>query len=169
MRLKCFKKIIAAVISAAVLFLSACSQSEKKTLNYEQPVASFKGSLNAFDETAYLCCFLPQEKARFLSSDSYSEGFLEDELSKHERIGGIGIKISDSRELSREELDKLEEEYKEGSSLRLEFTKGQQLDLDFIMQKKNGPHKSSCEMTVVRYENVWYIYGDVIDSFSFLD
>lgn len=157
-----------AVLTAAVaLAMTSCGSYEESKLNYEQPLVSMRGALNYGDDTAYLCCYLPQEKNRFLKSEEYKEGFTTDVFSRKDYYSLLYIKTSDSRELTREELDALEEQAKEAYGTRFDFTKGQRLSLDFKVNGKFGELCDSRELTVVRYENVWYIYGEVVDSLSF--
>jgi hypothetical protein len=127
-----------------------------------------RGALTSGDELSYLCCFLPQEKARYMQSDGYSADFIDSAIDKSSIISRVRIKITDSSELTDEELDGLEKSAQESYGTRFEFSKGQRLDVNILVDTRQEQLCDSRELTVVRYENVWYIYGDVIDSFSFL-
>lgn len=163
------KLLCCAVLTAAVaLSTASCGSHEESKLNYEQPIVSMRGALNYGDDTAYLCCYLPQEKNRFLKSEEYKEGFTADVFSRKDYYSLLQIKISDSCELTREELDALEKQAKETYGTRFDFTKGHKLSLDFRVNAKIGKLCDSRELTVVRYESVWYIYGEVVDSLSFM-
>lgn len=152
---------------AAALALVSCGKDEKSSLNYERPIASMRSSLNYGDEESYLGCYLPQEKAEYMRSEDYKSGFIGDTFSKKTYGSSLTAKIEGSEELSREELDELEEQAKNTYGTRFDFTKGQRLNVDFTV---NGGEGELCDprvITVVRYENVWYIYGGVVDEFSF--
>jgi hypothetical protein len=161
------KKILCALCAVLTLSLSACGDSEKNVLNYEQPLSAMKGALGNSDEISYMSCFLPQAKAKYMQSESYSSDFIDSILDSDSVIGKVSVKVTESTELSQDELSELEGQARENYGTRFDFTKGQRLDVDIAVYTRQKELSDSRELTVVRYENVWYIYGDVIDSFSF--
>jgi hypothetical protein len=163
------KKLLCLITAAATAgALVSCESEKKSALNYEQPLISMRGSLNYGDGDSYLSCYLPQEKARYTKLNECDGDFLSDIFNKDDYFGNLQIKVSDSRELSREELDELELSAQETYGTRFSFTKGQAVDADFNVSGKEEKLCDSRELTVVRYQNMWYIYGEVIDSFSFM-
>jgi hypothetical protein len=163
------KKIacILTAAAAAALFCS-CGSNEKNVLNYEQPISALKGALNYSDEASYLSCFLPQAKSKYLASEDCSPDFLDSAIDKNSVISRVRIKITDSTALDENELDELESLAHQNYGTRLDFTKGERLNVNILVDTRQSELCDSRELTVVRYENMWYIYGDVIDSFSFL-
>ncbi len=161
-------RLICAAVLSLSLLLCSCGGKTKDVLNYEQPIVSMRGAINAEDEISYLCCYLPPAKADFLGSEDYRDGFLTSVFDRDDSIGGLRIRVEDSSELTPEELDLLEHEFKEKHGVRYSFTKGQRLNVKFMLSRKKSEAVGSQEIIVVRYENIWYIYGDVIDSFPFL-
>lgn len=148
--------------------LGSCEKKEEKSaLNYEQIVSSFRGSLDRGDEKSYLACFLPQEKARFTSSENYSQGFINDIFAEYDIMSRLSVRINDNSELDAQELDSLENEAHSLYGTRFDFTKGQRLNIDVRVKTKKSELCDSRKITVVRYENVWYIYGETIDHFDF--
>ncbi len=162
------KLTICMLTAISCLPLGSCEKKEEKSaLNYEQIVSSFRGSLDRGDEKSYLACFLPQEKARFTSSEDYSKGFINDIFDEYDVMSRLSVRIKDNSELDSEELDSLEKEARSLYGTRFDFTKGQRLNIDVRVKTKKSELCDSHEITVVRYENVWYIYGEVLDSFEF--
>jgi hypothetical protein len=160
-------RLCAAVISAVLIF-SACGKGAKTVLNYEQPVSAMTAALDYADEQSYLSCFLPQAKKAYLASDDYKSGFISQMIDKSQIISRVRIKINDNTELDSEELESLQNDAKKTYGTRFSFTKGEKLDVSILVETRQQELSDSREITVVRYENVWYIYGDVIDSFSFV-
>ena len=167
----CLKKLICCAACAAMFLtaLSACGKDDDdvSALNYEQPLVSMRGSLNSSDETAYLCCYLPQEKSRFMRSEDYKEGFIKDVFNKKDHKSLLQIKVTKSEELSREALDGLEAQARDTYGTRFDFSKGMKADIDFTVSADQEILHDPHEVVLVRYESSWYVYGSVIDSLAF--
>lgn len=149
----------------AVLALSGC-KDKTKSANYKQPFYALKGALNYGDTQSYLAAFLPQEKARYTSDENYDPDFLSQAFNRDDYISRLGLKVMDTRELSEKNLDKLEAEAHKRYGTHFSFSKGYKVSVVFSAQDKKGIYSQNRKLNVVRYENVWYIFGDVIDSFD---
>jgi hypothetical protein len=157
---------VTAVALATSLFVG-CSKDSAPVLNYEQPVSSLQAAFNADDEISYLSCFLPQQKAGYMAAQDYSDDFIEEKMSDDEIISKVRFKITDSTELADDEITALEQEAQQVCGYHFDFTKARRLQVNILAETRSRKLCDSRELTVVRYENIWYIYGDVIDSFSF--
>lgn len=156
-----------ALCAAAALVMTACGGREKTELSYEQPLNTLRHAFNYGDEQSYLNVWLPQEKQRYTSAEDYSEGFLKDAFGSNEYDGKLKLRIRDAEAMVDEELYALEADAFERYGTRLSFSKAMKLSVDFRVQKSSELLSDSRELTVVRYENIWYLYGETIDSFVF--
>ena len=157
--------VAAAMILAAAL--TGCGKDDSGSMSYEKPVYSMKAAANYGDEESYLSCWLPQEKHHFRLAEDMERGFLGNVFSRDDHESRLRVKIRDSAELSESETEALEAEAAERYGTRLEFSKAFKLNVDFRVQDNLDLLSDSREMTVVRYGDVWYIYGEVIESFTF--
>lgn len=155
------RKILIFTFAAAVL--TSCASEGKESLSYEQPVNNIRYALNYEDEEAFLASWLPQEKNLFIESGLYSEGFLTDIFSEKDHASRLNITISGDEELDGGDLDELEKDFKDRTGIHIEFDKGRKLTAEFSVLDKQVLTQTR-EYTVVRYENIWYIYGEVDSS-----
>ncbi|MCD7742066.1 MAG: hypothetical protein LUI06_07680 [Ruminococcus sp.] len=161
------KKLCIVFCTLAVMTLVGCGDDTDSSLNYEQPINTMKAAINNDDEIAYLSCWFPYEKASFENDESYEEGFLSAAFDKSEYLSRMRAAISDSDELDDVELSELEADAKQRYGVRVDFTKALALNVEFSVQTTSGTAYDERELYVVRYENVWYAYGEIIDSFEF--
>lgn len=152
------------ICAAALAFLTACSKSDKEQLNYEQPIEALEGSLNYGDEAGYLSCFLPQKKLEFESSEGYQPGFISDVFNKADYSGRLKLKIVKDSPLEEKDVDELEKQLKEESGHKLDFSKARKVTLQFLAPNGKDLKSTEREFYLVRYENNWYFYGDVMTS-----
>lgn len=156
-----------ALCAAAALLMTACGGRDKTELSYEQPLNTLRHAFNYGDELSYLNVWLPQEKQRYTSAEDYNEGFLKNAFDSDEYDGKLKLKIRDAKAMDDEEIAVLETEAFERYGTRLDFSKAMKLSVDFRVQKNSDLLSDSRELTIVRYENIWYLYGETIDSFVF--
>ena len=161
-----FRKVALTALCAAAV-LTGCGKEESGSMSYEKPVHSMKAAANYGDEESYLSCWLPQEKRHFRLAEDEERGFLDSVFSRDDHESRLRVKVRDSSELSESEIDDLEKDASARYGTRLVFSKAFKLNVDFRVQDNLDLLSDSREITVVRYGDVWYIYGDVIDSFTF--
>ncbi len=152
------------ICAAALAFMTACSESDKEQLNYEQPIEALEGSLNYGDEAGYLSCFLPQKKLEFESAEGYEPGFISGVFNKADYSGRLKIRIVGDAPLEEGDVGELEKQLKDESGHRLDFSKARRVTLQFIAPNGNEHKTAEREFYLVRYENNWYFYGDVTVS-----
>ncbi|MBP3272703.1 MAG: hypothetical protein J6M17_10830 [Ruminococcus sp.] len=161
------KKILCAVCTAAML-LSSCKNTEKPgKLAYEMPLTAMRFAASSGDGESYLSAWLPQEKQLYMSSDSYNEDFLKSIFDYEEFDGAMKVKVTESRELGESELEELETLAHGKYGTRLDFTKGMKLITEIRVWKNSELMTDKRELITVRYNNVWYLYGDMIEKFEF--
>ena len=76
-------------------------------------------------------------------------------------------KIVSSKELDEDMINNLEQEYKDKYRKRIDISKAQQMTVEFGTIQGSNELIDSRDLTAVRIENNWYIFGDVIESFNF--
>lgn len=154
--------------TAAALLLTGCGVDEiSDELSYEQPLNTMRLAFNYGDEQSYLNVWLPQEKLRYTSDEGYSEGFIERSFDRDKYDGKLKLKIRSAETVGEEDICELEADAFERYCTRLDFSKAMNVRVDFRVQKDKDIFSDSRELTVVRYENIWYLYGETIDSFVF--
>ena len=157
----------------ACTLLSACSDKKNEKLNYQQRVDALAGSLNYGDEQSYLSCFLPQYKSLFEAAETEEDATDEDTadtqaysvktvFDRAQYSGRLAAKMLDDKPLDDSELDELEKQMTEQIGMRAEFSKGRRTSVRFSARSGNEMISADREVLLVRYENMWYIYGDVI-------
>lgn len=167
------KRLICICIAVVFCFaLASCGKKTvKETLNYEQPVVSLVGAVNYCDEGSFFGCCLPQEKKEYTSAEGYDKSFLED-LSAAVRNDGeskLTAKVTDSSDVTDEEIGTLESEYNNKHSCHVSFTKALRLKVKFILGGLETENIGTKELYVVRYENIWYIYNEVTELIKFFE
>ena len=159
------KHAFAAVLAAALIF-SGCGE-KRATPDFEKRLQAAAFAANYRDEDSYISCWLPQEKERFLASDEYEEGFLGKPFELADSTGRLVFKVISSKELSDEQVEVLESSAKETYGTRFDFTKARTADVELRLNSRSEVLTDARDITLVRYESNWYIYGKVISSFSF--
>ena len=159
--------ILISAVLALAMSLSACGKEPEQSVNYEQPVRTLAQTMQAYDEHGYLDCFTAAAKQEFMSRKDYNEDFIQ--LLYPESSGGqkLSISIVSHKELDDSEIEELEKEYVKTFSRRIKITKAERLEVHFKLYQKNLKRSDTKEITVVRSNNTWYIFGSVIDDFDF--
>lgn len=189
-RILLLQQLTAMLVCAALActLLSACSDKKNEKLSYQQRVDALTGSLNFGDEQSYLSCFLPQYKTLFEAAEAAGDnanGDTADEdtangdndsgytadvqvfsvktvFDRAQYSGRLAAKMLDDKPLNDGELDELEKQMTEQIGMRAEFSKGRRTSVRFSARSGNEIISATREVLLVRYENMWYIYGDVI-------
>ena len=144
------------LLCVAMLFCS-CGEEERAVLGYEQPVATLVTAAQYSDTQSYLSCFTPEAEAEYKNSDSYTRGEEKTELS---------YKLSDKKELDSDGLKDLEKSYKESYHKNVTIKKAVTMTAKLTETTDSGELSASREITVVKIENNWYIFGKVIEKFD---
>ena len=147
--------------------VSGCGEEPQYAQSYEKPIYAMKAAANYGDEESYLSCWLPQEKQHFRQIENREAGFLDSVFSRDDHESRLRAKIRACKELDESEIKELEAQAAERYGSRLEFSKANRLSVDFRVQDSMDLLSDSREVVVVRYKDVWYIYGEVISSFTF--
>lgn len=143
------------LLCVAMLFCS-CGEEERAVLGYEQPVATLVTAAQYSDTQSYLSCFTPEAEAEYKNSDSYNEALAETLLTRGE----------DKTELDSDGLKDLEKSYKESYHKNVTIKKAVTMTAKLAETTDSGELSASREITVVKIENNWYIFGKVIEKFD---
>lgn len=154
-----------AVVLTSVM-LCSCGSEEKALKNYEKPVQNLLVASEHSDTDGYLNCFTPQAKEAYLDSEAYDENLCE-KLLENGKYSDVDFTTNSSEELSEDELSSLEKEYKSKYKKKVTMKKGERLQLKLSALKDEETFYDSLEIIVVRINESWYIYGDVIEEFDF--
>ena len=158
---------LAALTLCFAAAVSGCGEEAQNALSYEKPIYAMKAAANYGDEESYLSCWLPQEKQHFRQIENRENGFLDSVFSRDDHESRLRAKIRACTELDENEIKELEDQAAKRYGTRLEFSKANRLSVDFRVQDSMDLLSDSREVVVVRYMDVWYIYGEVISSFTF--
>ncbi len=154
--------------AAAVMLLTCgCGKDNKASLGYEKRLQAAALSANYRDTESYISCWLPQEKQRCTESGEYDEDFLDHTFAGTDGTGRLVFKITGSTELNDEQIKVLEDKAEQTYGTRLTFTKARRADVEIRLNSSKEVLTDAREMILVRYESNWYIFGEMIDSFSF--
>ena len=143
------------LLCVAMLFCS-CGEEERAVLGYEQPVATLVTAAQYSDTQSYLSCFTPEAEAEYKNSDSYNEALAETLLTRGE----------EKTELDSDGLKDLEKSYKESYHKNVTIKKAVTMTAKLTETTDSGELSASREITVVKIENNWYIFGKVIEKFD---
>ena len=161
-------KKLAALSAACILLLTGCGSRQQMELSCEKPVLAMRSAANFGDEESYLSCWLPQEKAHFRLAEDRQAGFLDRVFDRGDHESRLRVRIRESVEADEQYIrDTLEPEARKRYGCPLTFTAAQRLSVDFRVQDNMDILSDSRDLYVVKYCGVWYIYGEVIDSFKF--
>lgn len=157
--------VLCILVCAAVLFCS-CGKDERAVLGYEQPVATLVTAAEYSDTTSYLSCFTPEAAAAYKNGDSYNEALAETLLARGKDKAEFAYKLSDKKELDSEAVKDLEKSYKDSYHKNVTIKKAVTMTAKFTQTSEGEELSDSREITVVKIENNWYIFGDVIEKFD---
>lgn len=166
--MKKLKKLICVSAAALTLALCACGKESEPSVNYEQPVRTLAQTMQAYDERGYLACFTSAAAQSYKNSKDYNEDFIH--LLYPESSSGqkLTLSVVSHEELGEKAIEELEKDYVKTFSKRIKITKAEKLSVRFKLYQKNLKRTDLKDITVVRVNNTWYIYGEVIDDFSFV-
>lgn len=145
------------LLCVAMLFCS-CGEEERAVLGYEQPVTTLITAAQYSDTQSYLSCFTPEAEAEYKNSDSYNEALAETLLTRGEEKTELSYKLSSKKEL--------EKSYKESYHKNVTIKKAVTMTAKLTETTDSGELSASREITVVKIENNWYIFGKVIEKFD---
>ena len=148
--------------------LPGCGKEKEQSVNYEQPVRTLAQTMQVYDEKGYLDCFTPAAKQEFVSRKDFNEDFIQ--LLYPESSGGqkLTMTVVSHTELDDKDIEALEKDYVKTFAHRIKITKAEKLEVKFKLYQKNLRRTDIKEITVVRVNNTWLIYGSVIDDFDFI-
>lgn len=150
------------------LAAAGCGKQTVSEMSYEKPVLSMRSAANFGDEESYLSCYLPQEKEYFRQAENRKVGFLSSVFSRGDYESRLRVRIREAEEVDEQYIrETLEPEAHERYGSPLTFSAAQRLSVDFRVQDNMDILSDSRDIYVVKYCGVWYIYGEVIDSFAF--
>ena len=149
------------LLCVAILFCS-CGEEERAVLGYEQPVATLVTAAQYSDTQSYLSCFTPEAEAEYKNSDSYNEALAETLLTRGEEKTELSYKLSSKKELDSDGLKDLKESYHKNVTIKKAVT----MTAKLTETTDSGELSASREITVVKIENNWYIFGKVIEKFD---
>lgn len=153
--------------AAVMLMTCGCGRDKKASLGFEKRLEAAALSANYRDTESYLSCWLPQEKERYINSDEHRVDILDNIFAGTDVTGRLLFKMTDSTELSEEQIAALEDKALETYKTRIDFTKARRANVEIRLNSSKEILTDAREITLVRYEGSWYIFGEVIDSFSF--
>lgn len=160
-----FKKLLP--IAAAAVLLTGCGEKEASPDGYIRRIKAAGFAANYRDTESYLACWLPQEKQRFTEQGGCSEDFLTQAFAGAGSTGRMSFEVTDSEEMSEAQIEKLEAHARSVYGTRFDFTKARTANVEIRLNSAKEVLTDVRKLTVVRYEGGWYIFGEVIDSFSF--
>lgn len=161
------QKLLSIAVAVLTLFcMTSCKdETEPVPANYERPVVTVSRAIVANDTKAYLNSFTDGAKNAYVKGDNYNKDLVKTFLpSQSESI--MKTKTLSDSELDENAIDKLKQQYKEKYKKRIDITKARKLKVEFDLQGA-AQMKATKELTVVRVENSWLIFGDVIEDFEF--
>ena len=166
--MKKLKTIICISAAALTLILSACGSETEQSVNYEQPVRTLAQTMQAYDERGYLACFTSAAAQSYKDQREYNDDFIQ--LLYPESASGqkLTVSVVSHEELDEKGIEELEKDYVKTFSKRIKITKAVRMEVRFKLYQKNLKRTDLKEITVVRVNNTWYIYGEVIDDFNFV-
>lgn len=162
-------KITICALAAAALSLCSCGKQERAVLNYEQPVSTLTCAAEYSDTRSYLSCFTPEAKAAYEESEEYNPYLAETLLTHGDDKDGCSLKykIADKQELDKSDISELERQYKNSYRKNITVKKAMKLNVTFSERLSDKTLSNTREITVVKIENSWLIFGEVITDFNF--
>lgn len=156
----------ALLIFLTMLCIVSCgSEEDPIPANYERPAVTMAKAISAYDTQAYLNCFTDEAKNEYINGSSYNKDLVKTFLpSQTESV--IKTQMTSDTELNSRRIDELKEQYKEKYKKRIDISKARKITVEFTIQG-NSKQSVSKELTVVRVENRWLVFGDVIEKFEF--
>ena len=154
------------MLALACVFFCACNSVEESSYEYEKPLETLVLAVKNKDNNSYVRCFAPT------SADSYFKEnqdvtVAEDIYNSLKEIVGeafsFSYKVSDRDQLDDEELEDLEEQVKNGVSIKKAY------NLDVTFTAVNIKEVYTCEKTIYvgKIDQGWYICGPVDGHFNF--
>lgn len=161
--------LLSIMLLITIISGSSCgAESVKMSMNYERPILTMARAVDAMDSVSYLNCFTRGAKQAYMESDSYNPELVRTILpsqSANRRL--FKAKIVSAKSLEQDAIDKLEHDYKDKYKKRVKISKAQEMTVQFGTIQGNSEQIDSRTLTSVRIENEWFIFGDVIEEFSF--
>ncbi|WP_295207884.1 hypothetical protein [Ruminococcus sp.] len=164
---KILKSLFVAVSLLAVMIFCACGKEERAVLSYEQPVATLTTAAQYGDTQSYISCFTPEAKAEYLAGEDYNSNLAETLLTRGDNGAELSYKLSDKTELDSAEMTALEGTYKKDYHKNVTIKKAFKFQATFTEKLEEKSLSDSIEMTVVKIDTNWYIFGGVIEKFDF--
>ncbi|MBQ6675329.1 MAG: hypothetical protein IJM75_04290 [Ruminococcus sp.] len=150
------------------LSLASCGKEAEQSVNYEQPVRTLARTMLEYDEQGYLACFTSAASQSYQSSKDFNEEFIRFLYPESSSGQKLTVSIVSHEELDEKAIETLEKDYVKTFKRRVDITKAEKLSVRFKLYQKNLKRTDLKDITVVRVNNTWYIYGKVIDDFDFV-
>ncbi|MBQ9374822.1 MAG: hypothetical protein IJU04_00590 [Ruminococcus sp.] len=158
-------------IMLIVTIISVCScggEPVKTSLNYERPVITMARAVDSMDSESYLNCFTDGAKLKYMKSDNYNPDLVNTMLpSQADNKRLFKAKVVSAQSLDKNAITELQKDYVAQYKKRISITKAQKMTVEFGTIQGNTEQIDRRELTAVRIENEWFIYGDVIEEFDF--
>lgn len=161
------KYLLVSLFVTSAVMLSGCGSENKPSMNYEQPVKTLALTMEGYDERGYLDCFTTPAAEEFVSSNSYNEDFVRYLYPESSNSQKLSVSILSHEELDERAVGELEQQYRKQFRRRIDITKAVKMSVRFKLYQKDVKRTDIKDITVVRVENAWYIYGGVINDFNF--
>ena len=152
------------LVVMSLLFMVSCGEEEEYSASYEKPAFTMGMAIVNGDTRAYLNCFTDCAKEEYINSKSYTPNLAENIVSTDSN--NIKVKTKSDEAMEQEEVEELEQQYKEKYKKRIEIDKARKITATFTLSGEKAKVASQ-EMTVVKVGHKWLVYGEVIEKIKF--
>ena len=153
------------LLCVAMLFCS-CGEEEELSWDMNSPWRHLSQRRSIAIRSHIFSCFTPEAEAEYKNSDSYNEALAETLLTRGEEKTELSCKLSSKKELDSDGKKDLEKSYKESYHKNVTIKKAVTMTAKLTETTDSGELSASREITVVKIENNWYIFGKVIEKFD---
>ncbi|MBR1751466.1 MAG: hypothetical protein IJ740_11425 [Ruminococcus sp.] len=166
--MKRIKKILCVLTSLLMIIsMSACGDKQELSMTYEQPINTLAGSIMNYDEESYLNCFTPAAREKYVNDKEYDENFIESIYPPSSKEQKLSASIIEHLELDEKAIEELEKSYVRTFKRRVNISKAISLSVRFKLFQSELKRTALKKMIVIRVDNTWYIYGEVLDDLDF--
>ncbi|MBR6872667.1 MAG: hypothetical protein IKN17_04060 [Ruminococcus sp.] len=158
-----FRKLLLAVLAAAVCLLAAGCGSEEPvpSAHYESVLDTLTAAVKMKDTHGYLLCFTEAARLTYEASERYDRDLTSKLVPQQEgETPSLLYTVTEHRELTAGEVSALEEAYKNKYSLRLDITKAYELKVVFTA----GSRHTERTVNAVNNGSGWLVLGPVIEK-----
>lgn len=168
------KKTILIILSSIICFTLCTSCNDEPAMikfEYEKPITTMLSAFSKSDNTTFLNCFTAGAREKFETKNPDTK---ITELVNSSVINSVGenaklnYTMDNRNELDKRKITKLEQAYTDAYKSRIDIKKAYTLSLKLTCNNLINPtdYTQDIEITVVKVDGSWYIYGDVITEFK---